>query len=833
MFTNYIIVAWRNIQRSKGYSFINISGLAVGMAVFIATLIYVNHETSFDQWDKQLANAYRLNVAQTWDGSKEYTMWTSAPLGPQLLATSPEVQAVTRIADKRELLISTADKQLYINKIMGADSSFLDVLPYHLKYGSAASALKAPNTAIVNKTTSLKLFGTENSVGHTFKLVDGRIFTVTGITEDNTRSHLDFNICLSAFASRQGNWSADVYITYVLLKPGADATALSKKARLLLINGLATYSYNQQAGRDASVAAPGNSAEAWLKNNLQRSIDEVALEPVANIHLYSKAAGYRDAAENHPLFNTTGGNDKPILFFATTALLILILACINYTNLAVARAGKRAREAGVRKAIGAQRYELIGQFLTEAFLQSLIALAIGLILAKGIISVVNTAFNMQLDIFDNAFMQQNWKLALQLLTLVIVVSLFSGGYPAFILSSFRAAKVLKGEITKSVKGRYLQNGLIVLQFAISTCFVIGMTVVYLQLNYMRSTDPGFNTSQVLVLHPYSTDLIDPSSPASKLETIKHQLSQLPGVSNVAVTDFYPGTPSNVTEAEASFNERPVKVTFNFIHFDYFKTLDIKFVAGRDLSTAYALDSVNSAVINETAARVFAGKDPIGQQIETMGTKYTVVGVVKDNHIAGFNTLITPEVYGIGVQKGLFGGYRGILVKVSGGKAVETTEAISKYWKTIEPNYPLRYTWLDHDFAKLITRYEQLWMITILLAAISTIIALKGIFALSAFAASQRTREIAIRKIFGASVTRITTLLTMDFLKLTLLALLIAFPVALIISKQWLMEFAYQVPINSLIFVLAGLTITALALLTVGIQALKAAVVNPAKSLKAE
>ncbi|QKJ29939.1 ABC transporter permease [Mucilaginibacter mali] len=833
MLKNYFTIAWRNVQRNKGYTLMNIAGLAFGLAAFIAALVYVNYETGFDKWDKQLSRTYRVDMKETWGEETTNSAWTPFPLAAQLVANCPEVRAATRISDKGQQLVTVGDKALYIERVMAADSSFLTVMPYKLKYGSMVSALKQPGDAIITGTTSMRLFGTENSVGKTMVLNNGKTYTVAGVCEGKAQSHLDFDICVS-FSSLTGtNWSANVYFTYALLRPGTSVDALSKKTKSLIVNSLATYSYGMMSAGNPKVTEPGKQPEQWIKANLGHSVDQVTFEPVADVHLFSKAKIYRDAAGNHPLFNTKAGNSTPVIFFGIAAVLVLVLACINYINLSIARAGKRAKESGIRKVMGAGRRQLIGQFLAEAFVQSFMAMLIGILLAKWIIAILNSAFGMHLSFFDNGSAMANWMFAGQLLLLVLAVTLLSGAYPAFILSSFQAARVLKGEITKSVKGKLLRNGLVILQFSISACFIIGMAVVYLQLHYINSTDPGFTTEQVMVLKPYSGRLIDPGMPDNRIDLLKTQMMQIPGVKSVAMTDFYPGTPSNVTGADASFNNRKGQVTFDFVHFDYFKTLNIKFVSGRDFSPVYASDTVNSAIINQTTARYMGYRDPIGQQVELIGVKYNIIGVVKDNHVAGYNSLIVPEVYGIAVQKHMFGGYKSILVKVNGREASATTRAVEKYWKSIEPGYPLRYTWLDQDFAKLLDKYERFGKITILLSAVSIVIALMGIFALSAFAAAQRTKEIGIRKVFGASAAGITAMLSMDFLKLIILALVVAFPVSYLASRKWLQEFAYQVQLSWLVFAAAGVVILVIALITVSIQAIKAAVVNPVKSLRTE
>lgn len=832
MLKNYFTIAWRNLQRNKGYTLINIAGLAFGLAVFIAAMVYINYETGFDKWDKQLKQVYRINKEETWGEEDNYSAWTPFPFGAQLVTNCPEIVAATRISDKGQQLVTAGDKQLYVDKVMAADSSFLTVIPYQLKYGSTVSALKQPGEALITSATSRRLFGTENSIGKTMVLNNGKTYTVAAVYDGKSPSHLDFDICLSFSGQTGNNWSASVYFTYALIKPGTSITTLATKAKSIMINNLATYSYGKMSASDSKLPDPGSKPAEWIKANLGHSVDNVTFEPVADIHLFSKAKLYRDAAENHPLFNTKAGNSTPVIFFGIAAVLVLILACINYINLSVARSAKRAKEAGMRKVMGAGRYQLIGQFLAEAFVQSFVALLIGLLLAKWLVSLINSSFAMHLS-FSGTSITGNLTFAGQLMLLVLIVTLLSGSYPAFILSSFKAARVLKGEITKSIKGRLLRNGLVVLQFSISACFIIGMAVVYLQLKYINATDPGFNTQQVIVLKPYSGRLIDPGMADNRIELLKTQMSQVAGVKSVAVTDFYPGTPSNVTGADADFNNRKGQVTFNFVHFDYFKTLDMKIVAGRDFSPVYASDTVNSAIINQTAAKYMGYKNPIGQDVSLLGVNYKIVGVVNDNHVAGYNSLIVPEVYGIGVQKNTFGGYRSILIKVNARDASATTKAIEKYWKTIEPGYPLRYSWLDQDFAKLLDKYERFGKITILLSTVSIVIALMGIFALSAFAAAQRTKEIGIRKVFGASVAGITAMLSVDFIKLVALALAVAFPLAYIAAQRWLQEFAYRISLSWLVFVLAGVVILSVALITVSIQAIKAAVVNPVKSLRTE
>nr|WP_294790467.1 ABC transporter permease [uncultured Mucilaginibacter sp.] len=833
MLKNYFIIAWRNIQRNKGYTLLNITGLAFGLATFIVALLYFNRENSFDKWDKQLKRVYRIDMAQTYTGGDTFTgIWTPYPLGTDLSANCPEIETVTRVYDKDKGLISANDKQLYVNKLISADSTFFNVFPYKFVYGSVANAMQQPDQAVISLETSRKFFGDMDPVGKTLTLNGGKLYTVSGVFEPTGPSHLDFNICFSSF-NKNLNWGAGVYFTYALLKPNTSIEALSAKAKAAMINGLVAGTYARSVSANPKISAPGDNKEQWLKENSNLTINDVFFEPVSTIHLSPKASSYSDAAENHPLLNTQAGNNKPIIFFSIAAIMIVLLACINYTNLSIARAGKRAKEAGMRKVLGAVRFQLMKQFLAESLIQCLIALLLGLILAKVAVYWINTAFHLQLAFFNRLLPTENFVLLGQLVLMVILVSVVSGAYPAFILSSFKPVKVLKGEITKSIKGRLLRNGLVVLQFGISTCFIICMVVIYKQLNYLNSKDPGFSTSHVLVLKPQNNSLLYHESPDQKIDFIKDQLSRVPGVEVVAVTDFYPGAPSLASKNTATANGKELPMTFDYIHFDYFKVLNIKLSAGRDFSRAYSADTVNSAVINETAARNIGYKNPLDKTARILNRDYNIIGVVKDNNVAGYNAVVAPEVYAIGASRGMLGPYRAVLVRVNGRNAATATAAIQNQWKAIEPGFPLTYSWLDESFAKLLERYETLGKMTIMLSVISTIIALMGIFALSAFAAAQRTKEIGIRKVFGASVARITAMLSKEFFKLIVIALLAAFPVAYLITHKWLQEFAFRIDLSWLIFALSGFVILTVALITVSFQAIKAAVVNPMQSLKTE
>ncbi len=836
MIKNYFKIAWRNTVRNKTYAIINISGLAIAMAVFIVTLLYVNHETGYDKWDKKLERVYRLGITKEQDGEMNSFFWSPYALGNQMTGSCPEVESVSRIAEMGEQTITFGNNKFYEKQIISADSSFFRVFPYKFLKGTALTALDQPGVAVITSEMSRKIFGNADPIGKTIDIASAyqpkRSFQVKGVVEKTGDSHLNFNICISSFNKQPGNWGRQIFTTYVLLKPGAAVAPLEKKTRDLYIAGNAAYAYSSLSANNQEVPLPGNDPELWLKINENISHIGVFLEAAADIHLHPKAGGWRDAPANHPILDSQKGNNTPVMVFSIAALLVLILACINYTNLSIARAGKRAKESGLRKLMGADRRQLITQFLAEAFLQSIAALLLGLVFAVWMTHWVNSAFGMHLSYWNEITQQQNVRFIGQLALIIFAVTICSGAYPAFILSSFLPAKVLKGDISKNIKGRLLRNGLVVMQFTISTCFLIGLLVVYLQLRHMRTNDPGFATEQVLVLNPANSNLISPQEEEQKWGLIKNQLAAIPGVTKVTAADSYPGTPT-VNVQQATFNGKSSEMSFEYIHFDYFDVLNMPIVAGRNFSPAYGTDSINAAVINETAYRGMQQKDVIGQQVNILARDYTIIGILKDNRTAGYTTGIPPTIYAIGAKSGLLGGYRSALVKIDARNAASTLKHITDYWKTIEPEFPLRYAWLDHEFGKLLASYQQFGKITGILAIVSLFIALMGIFALSAFMAAQRTREIGIRKVFGASVSNVTNLLSKEFLKMVLIAVIIASPVAYWLMNKWLEDFAFRIQISWWIFLVTGIIMIAVALLVVSFQTVKAATANPIKSLRTD
>lgn len=831
MLRNYLKVLWRLLLRHKTYSILNILGLSTGLAVFITILIYANHEKSYDQWHAGLANVYRLGVEETEEGEVQSAFWTSYTLGNRIAGSCPEVKAITRIVENGEQLVSSGENRFYETRTMLADSTFFTVYPYSFLKGNPATALNAPGLAVITPEIATKYFGQEDPIGKKITVsttyTAPKTYTISGVIEQKGPSHLNFNICLSYFQKGPEAWGRRIFTTYLLLQPGSSQKDLMEKMRQIYIKGEAQYALSNMEG-EAVKSAP--DAEQWLRKNLGKTEISLFLEPAASIHLSPRAAGWRDSPSNHPLFDSQAGNRAPVLFFSIAAILILVLACINYTNLSISLAAGRTKESGIRKVMGSSRKQLIIQFLGETLIQCFLALLIALFLSHLSIGIINKQFGLNLSLWNNLNPDLNLKLILQLLLVVLFVTILAGGYPALILSSFRPASVLKGRLSQRIRGNWVRNSLVVVQFSISACFLIGLAVVYLQIRHMRNTDPGFSTSQVLVLTPFDRELISPGREKNKYGTIKQQLSRLPGVMGVSAGGSYPGLPS-VNVQEATYQGKTSLMQFDYVAPDYFKVLNMKVSAGRDFSDQFPSDTINAAIVNETAARQIGGSDILGKKVNILLRDYTIIGVLKDSHTAGYNDKIAPTLYAIGATPGLLGGYMSLLVKVDGGQAGATTEQINALWKTLEPSFPLRYNWLDQQFAKLIERHEQFGHIAGWLATISLAIALTGIFALSAFNASQRKKEISIRKTFGASVTSITRLLSGGFLKMVLLSIAISFPLSYYYMHRWLQDFAYRIPLSASIFIVVGVGLLLISFITVSFLSIKAAAEKPINNLR--
>ncbi|MXV13983.1 ABC transporter permease [Hufsiella ginkgonis] len=834
MIRTYLVLAWRNLVRNKGYAFINISGLAVGLMALVVILLYVNHETGYDQWDAQLDRVYRMGAEEVRNGEREkFGGWSPYPLGTQLAATCPEVARVTRITTMPEQIIGVKSNRFYEKKIISADSTFFDVFPYSFVYGSAATALKQPRSIVLSTEASRKLFGDSDPVGKTLDFVyadTALAYTVSGVFERKGPSHIDFDFCVSYFNKDPGNWARTIFTTYFLLNEHASPAQFSQKAdRQYALAYYLRWESMSAGGKPVAIPSAKELAR-WMKEEKVSSA-HLFFEPVSQIHIKPQAVNWRGAFSPTPVNDYAMGNHLPVMIFSVAGILILILACINYTNLAIAQAGKRGKETGVRKVLGSGRFHLVWQFLAEAFMQCLVALVIAVFFARIALVFFNRSFNLHLVIWNPVNAAQNWMMVAQLAAIIVITTLLSGTYPALFLSRYRPVTVLRGDTLKGVKGRPLRNGLIVAQFVISIAFISGMIIIYRQVSYMKNSDPGFDAAQVVSLKVRNSNLVTSGRPGERIQYLKTSLLNIPGVQQVAIADVYPGE-ETFNFQEAGFEGDTTHLSFNAIDFNYFKMFNMKLVEGRDFNPQLASDSINAAVLNESAVSKMKLRHPVGKVVRILARDYRIIGILKDNLNDGYQVKIKPNIYAIGAEKGMLG-YDRILVKVNGRKAAASIGAITRFWQTVEPAFPLRYDWVDESFRKLMQKHEKLGKLSMAFTMVSLLIAMMGIFALTAFTAEQRKKEIGIRKVFGASVSAIVALLSRDFLKLVIIAMFIAFPVAWWIMDAWLQDFAYRIAVSWWMFGLAGSVSLVIAFGTVSFQALKAGMVKPVESLRNE
>ncbi len=793
MFRNYFKITLRNISKNKAYSFINIVGLAVGMASFIIILLYLNYELSYDKWDSSLKRVAKVSLVENGD----IRQTTQAPLASLLLEKYPNAEAATcmQSAGDYEVLLAAGDKKIYQKGMVTADSSFLKVFPYHLTQGDAATALNAPNAVILSEELSHKLFGNENPVGKTikrFNVVDG---LVTGIFKNvNAPSHFNAQIIARDIHEKQNKfWENYSCQTYIKTKVLVDDKQLE--------NAINRIYYEERLKKNSQ------SFETYKSGAYQTYL---YVDKVQNIHNFPK----------HGSSNFTIVSVLLIL-----AVLLLLAGAINFSNLSIAQSIDRAKEVGIRKVLGSAKKQLVFQFMGETVLLCFISLFIALSIVFLALPYINKSFNLQLHFDGGNVFAISWQIA----ACLAIVALLSGLYPSFFLSRFNTTKVLKGDYSRGKGGMLFRNSLIVLQFVFSVFFMVGAIVIKTQMNYMQERDKGFSGAQVMRLQtPQKTR-------EEGFDAARNELLSIPGVQYVSKSTKVPGDKEADTSTyQFKYNGDVYRMGSVKVSTDYFKTLNVALVQGRLFNDSYADQHTHTAVINETAARALHLNDPIGKTISFFECEpMQIAGVVKDFNVQGLETTVQPMVYTIANNACMFQSGGGLLIKLNGPHLQQTIAGITAAWKKIEPDFPINYSFLDDNFQRLFIAYLRLEKIITFFTIVAVLIAAMGLFALTAFLAGQRKKEIGIRKVLGASMGNLTTLLSKDFMKLVLIAVIITMPVAYWAMDKWLQTFAYRIHLEWWIFAIAAFIITIIAILTVSSQALKTAMANPVKSLRSE
>ncbi|GMN07973.1 ABC transporter permease [Croceitalea sp. MTPC5] len=789
MFKNYLKIAWRNLNKNKSFSILNILGLSIGMACSILILLWVQNEVSYDQFHTDADRTYRFIV----NSGDFKTAVSSAGMGPDLMDELSEIESVVRTTKFQKVLFHVNDKVYEEGQFMYVDDNFLSFFDFPLLQGEAVSALENPNTIVLTQTMAQKYFGDDNALGKTIKLNNNKNLKVTGVLKDlpsNSHFKFDFIAPTSTIISIDQNlanktWGNFDYYSYFKLDKNV---ALSK----------------------TGVGDLEAKINAIADKRLSNDAFNFRLQPLTDIHLYSDLQ--IDVAGH--------GNIQYVNIFLVVALFILVVACINFMNLATARSAKRAKEVGLRKAIGAYRGQLIGQFLSESILLSFISLVLAIVLVFLTLPFFNeiSGSTLGVDITDGSF----WG---GLVVIVLVTGLFAGSYPALYLSRFNPIKVLKGNLKKTGGNLFLRNGLVTLQFIISAVLIVATGVVYHQLNFIKDKNLGFDKSNMIIV-PFRGAL------GEKRDALAATLEQHPLLKNYSIfnnvpTDLDTGT----TDIFWNGKDETDGIVVPDLGMDdrFIDLFGIEVLAGRGFSEEFTISDKNY-VINETLMKLM-GKNLdniIGEPLALNDRDGQVVGVVKDFHFKPLQYNIEPLVLR---QEENNPGF--LAVRTTMNQTEASIAALENIHAELNPAFPFSYSFLDADLEKLYDSEQQMSTIFNILALLGIFISCLGIYGLSAFIAEQRIKEIGIRKVLGASVQSITTLLSKDFLKLVLTAIVLAIPISWYFMSKWLEDFAYRTTISWWIFALAGLLALTIALLTVSYQAIKAAIVNPVKSLRSE
>lgn len=800
LLSNYLKIAWRNLISQKIYSAINITGLSIGITACILVGLFIKYDLSFDKYHKNAGQIYRAYFSHSRSGVASYEAQSPALLGPTLKNVYPEIKKYSRIYFEKHCLVNAGEKVNYEDGVSYADSTFFDLFTYDAVIGNKTQFLKKVNTIILTESTAKKYFGHDNPVGREIVLNNKYRFEVAGVIKDiPLNSHFKFDF-LATYASLERQQEA-IYLpqwgatfgsyTYVLVDKDFNAKAFEKKAEKF---------FKYHAGL--------TNGDNW----------RVLVRPLTDIHLNSHLSD--EVEENSSITR--------IFILGSISLFILLLACINFVNLSTARASKRAVEIGIRKVLGAMKYQLVKQFLSETVLLSIISF----IISVGAVIIILPYFSSLVGTGIDFDLSGNWVTFLIMFVSVMFVGVLAGVYPAFFISSYQPVKVIKmKDMVQSGRksASYLRKGLVVLQFSISIILIIGTIIINLQLKYMRGYNMGFDKEYMLVLP--ARDKVQ-----ENYNTIKNELKNIPNVLSATACEGAPisenGTqteckPNGVNNADA------FGIRVNAVDFDYMTHFGVKTIAGKKLSEEFQGDYTKAMVVNENMVKNLGFKnaqEAIGKSyfISLNGYKPEIVGVVKDYNSNSLHNEMSSMVF---MHKPNW--FSEFVVKINPVNITSTINSIKELWIKFFPKYPFEYHFLDESIDALYKSEERYSNVVVTFSTVALFIACLGLLGLTSFVTEQRKKEIGIRKVLGASVQSIFKYISADFLKLVVMANIIAWPTAYYFMNSWLQNYAYRVSIQWWVFAAAGLATIIIALLTVGYQALRAATSNPVKSLRSE
>ncbi len=796
MFKNYMQIAWRNLKRHKAYSFINITGLAIGLACCVMIMLWIQNELSYDRYHQHADDIYRVarDITEgTLQGQKAIT--TSPPLAPALRDGFPEIVEVTRIARRGDRLFSYGQSHFLERDFFFADNSIFKIFTFSFIKGDKTTALNIPNSLVISESMAEKYFGDEDPIGKIIILDEKTDFVVTGvIREMPSNSHFVANIILpfETIAKIEGidlsNWGWNGFYTYVLLHPNANRDALESKFETML------QEYQRQGFY-------------FLRR------ERLFLQPLKSIHLQSHFRG-----EISPNIHVS-----TLILFGTIAFLILLIACINYMNLVTARSSFRLREIGTRKVVGAHQSQIAKQFLGESIFAALFSLGISIILVELFLPLFNRFAGRQLALDGGSFI----RILPAILILVLFVGLIAGSYPAFYLSSLNPINVLKGSTGIRPKRSRLRNALVVFQFSISIILIFATLQVKDQLHFIRNKEMGYDRDHIVIL-----TMID-SEARKRLLALKEELKRNPEILNISSSQFLPNDVRSSTWINWPTKPEGLVIPIHAgeVDYDFIDLYGIEIVQGRNFSREFSSDRNGAFLINESAMKALGPEFHLGMDFGHWGSPESsgkVVGVMKDFHFLSLHEEIKPLYLFLNPDVN----WR-LSIKIRGGNIRETLQFMGETMKKFSPHYPFEYRFFDEEFNRVYQTEQKIESIISIFALIAIFIACLGVFGLAAFTAEQKTKEIGIRKVLGASVSEIVYLLTRDLIRWVVLANIIAWPVAFYAMQRWLQNFAYRTNISAATFILSGLLALCIAVSTFSFQTFKAAAANPVDSLRYE
>ncbi|MGC9471724.1 MAG: ABC transporter permease [Bacteroidales bacterium] len=792
MFRNYFITAFRHLIRQKGFTFINVTGLALGLACSLMILLWVQDETGFDRFHEHLDQIYRVEEDQNYNGDIYHVTVTPYPSGPVWRDHVPEIQEAVRLARMNGMLFQYGEKVFFENRIQAADSTLFRVFTFPLEAGNPTRALTDPHSLVLSRKTAEKYFGEEDPLQKVI-LVNGTPFTVTGVLKDWPKnSSIDFDILVpfdmtKETGSYSESWGNNSISTFVMLEKHADIEAVNEKL-----------------------------TEVY-KKHFPEGTTLFMVAPLKKMHLYSYFG-----------FDHRPTGIQYVYIFSLIAAFVLVIACINFMNLSTARATIRSREVGIRKVLGGRKVNLMAQFFGEALIMALISLVLAWIIMASLLDVFNQLAGKEIQL--KMLYQPDFLLGMLVITLI--AGILAGAYPALMMSSFKPVQVLKGESFGGMKRGTLRKILVVIQFALSAILIVGTMVVYHQLNYMKSKDLGYNQENL-----FYVGLRGDIKPA--YERIRDNFLRSPDVMGVSAS-WHPPYRIGSNSSGASWPGKPEDfhplISMNVVDYDFIETMQIEVLEGRSFSREYPSDYMNDSLhtgnfmINEELLKIMDLKEPvIGHPFHFMGVEGSIIGLMKDFHYQPVNSAIEPLALGLGASQF----HRYMIVRVRPGNLENTMKELEKLWEESIPGYPFEYHFVDQDLEAQYRSQLRMGQLLKYFSVVAILVASMGIFGLSFFMAERRTREFGIRKAMGAAPRNIAILLSRDFTIVVGIALIIGLPVSWFLMDKWLRNFAYRIELGWWIMAVAALICFTVAWLTVSYHAYRASRTRPADALRYE